>query len=49
MVKILSLKLQNYNERIEVLTKKTIRDKLLAYFNLLVKKQISKNITLPFP
>ncbi len=48
MVKILSLKLQNYNERIEVLTKKTIRDKLLAYFNLLVKKQISKNITLPF-
>lgn len=48
MVKILSLKLQNYNERIEVLTKKTIRDKLLAYFNMLVRKQISKNITLPF-
>lgn len=48
MVQILSVKLQNYNERIEVLTKKTIRDKLLAYFNMLVKKQITKNITLPF-
>lgn len=48
MVQILSTKLQNYNDRIEVLTKKTIRDKLLTYFNMLVKKQITKHITLPF-
>lgn len=48
MVSILSQKLQDYNERVEVLTKKTIRDKLLAYFNILVKKQITKTITIPF-
>lgn len=48
MVQILSNKLASNNERIEVLTKKTIRDKLLAYFNLLAKRQISKNITIPF-
>jgi len=42
MVQVLSQKMQSYNERIEVLTKKTIRDKLLAYFNILTKKQISK-------
>lgn len=48
MVQILSNKLTINNERIEVLTKKTIRDKLLAYFNLIAKKQISKSIILPF-
>jgi CRP-like cAMP-binding protein len=48
MVQILSFKLTQNNERIEILTKKTIRDKLLAYFNILSKKQISKNITIPF-
>lgn len=48
MVQILSNKLTQNNERIEILTKKTIRDKLLAYFNILSKKQISKNISLPF-
>lgn len=48
MLQVLSQKMQNYNERIEVLTKKTIRDKLLAYFNILTKKQISKDIILPF-
>ncbi|MCH5167698.1 MAG: Crp/Fnr family transcriptional regulator [Erysipelotrichales bacterium] len=48
MLQVISQKMQNYNERIEVLTKKTIRDKLLAYFNILNKKQITKNIVLPF-
>lgn len=48
MVQVLSQKMQTYNERIEVLTKKTIRDKLLAYFNILNKKQISKYLVLPF-
>ncbi len=48
MLQILSEKLKEYNERIEVLTKKTIREKLLAYFNTLSKKQISSVIYLPF-
>lgn len=48
MLQVLISKTQAYNERIEILTKKTIRDKLLAYFNILTKKQINKNITLPF-
>lgn len=48
MLHILSIKMKTFNERIEVLTKKTIREKLLAYFNILTKKQISKSITFPF-
>lgn len=48
MLQVLISKTQIYNERIEVLTKKTIREKLLAYFNILNKKQITKSIMLPF-
>lgn len=48
MVQILSQKLKKHNERIEILTKKTIREKLLTYFDSLSKKQISKIIILPF-
>lgn len=48
MLQILSDKLKKNNERIEVLTKKTIREKLLAYFNFLSKRQISRILTLPF-
>lgn len=48
MLQVLINKTQSYNERIEILTKKTIRDKLLAYFNILNKKQITKSIVLPF-
>lgn len=36
------------NERIEVLTKRTIRNKLLEYFNLNAKKNGSRYIYLPF-
>jgi CRP-like cAMP-binding protein len=36
------------NKRIDILTKKTIRNKLLTYFNQLSKEQGSKSITLPF-
>lgn len=36
------------NTRIELLTKKNIRDKLLTYFNLLSTKKLSKTFTLPF-
>ena len=36
------------NERIQILTKKTIRNKLLAYFEMMRKKNNSINIYLPF-
>lgn len=36
------------NERINILTKKTIRNKLLEYFNIISKKHGSKNVYLPF-
>lgn len=35
------------NTRIEVLSKRTIRDKLLTYFTILSSKNFSKNIILP--
>ena len=35
------------NTRIEVLSKRTIREKLLTYFTILSSKNFSKNITLP--
>lgn len=36
------------NDRIEILTKKTIRNKLLEYFKIVSTKNKSKNIYLPF-
>lgn len=36
------------NDRIEILTKKSIRDKLLEYFNIYSKRHASKIIYLPF-
>ncbi len=36
------------NNRIEILTKKTIRNKLLEYFRIVSSKNNSKNIYLPF-
>ena len=45
---LLSSKMQEKNERIGILTKKTIRDKLLEYFRLRSKKTGSRNIYLPF-
>lgn len=41
-------KTKERNERIEILTKKTIRDKLLEYFKIISKKRGSKYIYLPF-
>lgn len=35
------------NTRIEILSKRTIREKLLTYFTILSSKNFSKNITLP--
>lgn len=48
IIKLLSYKIQNYNERIDMLSEKTIRNKLLKYFNYLSRKQLTKNIILPF-
>ena len=48
---ILELVLNNtiaQNTRIEILSKRSIREKLLSYFNILSNKSFNKNITLPF-
>ena len=48
MIQILSRKIYLQNERIEILTKRSIRDKLLKYFNTITTKTSSKVIYLPF-
>lgn len=48
---LLELTLNNsitQNTRIELLSKRSIREKLLSYFNILSYKNFSKNIELPF-
>ena len=45
---ILNDKMREKNERIQILVKKSIRDKLLEYFYLLRSKSGSSNIYLPF-
>lgn len=45
---ILNEKISEKNERIKILTKKTIRNKLLEYFDIMSKKNGSKFIYLPF-
>lgn len=41
-------KITDLNMRIELLTKRTIREKILGYFNLQITKNLSKSFTLPF-
>ena len=48
MIDILMKKINNYNKRIEVLNKRSIRDKLLEFFHMLEKEQSSSTIHLPF-
>ena len=48
LLKITTDIIEEKNIRIEILTKKTIRDKLLAYFNIISTKHGSRNIYLPF-
>jgi len=48
MLQLLSLKIVYMNERIEVLTQRTIRDKLLTYFDISIRNKASKTLTLPF-
>ena len=45
---IMNEKLNEKNERIQILTKKTIRNRLLEYFSIVKTKSGSNNIYLPF-
>ena len=48
VLEIIISSINDKNNRIEILTKKTIRNKLLEYFKIVSKKNKSKNIYLPF-
>ena len=48
LLEIIMQNTMHQNTRIEVLSKRTIRDKLLTYFSILSNKDYSKNITIPF-
>ncbi len=48
LLSMMTDELNNKNERIELLSKKTIRNKLLEYFKLKTDGRITKNIYLPF-
>ena len=45
---IINTKFKETNERVRILEKKQIRDKLLEYFEIEYKKVLNRNITLPF-
>ncbi len=47
LIKLLSEQVTNKNERIELLTKKTTRDKILAYFQKISQDKGNKNFTIP--
>ena len=46
--KLIVKKVIDLNTRIELLTKKNIRDKLLSYFNILSSKTFNKTFNIPF-
>jgi len=48
LLNILTKRIEDRNERIEILTKKTIRNKLLEYFSIYSKKHGSRHIYLPY-
>ena len=48
LLEILIDKIEANNKRIEILTNKTIRDRLLSYFNILSGKFLSKTFYIPF-
>ena len=47
IIDILVSSIAKINERVEILSKKTIREKLLCYFNILSKKKKSKTFNMP--
>lgn len=48
MIDILAKRIYVQNERIEILTKRSTREKLLEYFHALAKKSSSKTVYVPF-
>ncbi|MBQ9013877.1 MAG: Crp/Fnr family transcriptional regulator [Bacilli bacterium] len=48
LLAIITSRIEEKNERIEILTKKSIRNKLLEYFSIVSKKHGSRYIYLPF-
>lgn len=46
--RLITSQIVDLNTRIELLTKKNIRDKLLSYFDILSSKILSKTFTIPF-
>lgn len=48
LLKIITKKINSNNDRLEILTNKTIRNKLLAYFRIMSKKNNSRVIYLPY-
>ena len=48
MLKLLSKKIFELNQRVEILSKRTIRDKLLSYFEILASNNPKRSFTLPF-
>ena len=48
LLEIITEKVQEKNERIEILTKKSIRNKLLSYFQILATKTKTRVLYLPF-
>lgn len=48
VLNILSNKIVNSNERIEILAKRSTREKLLAYFEITAKQKLSKSFVIPF-
>ncbi len=48
VLQLLSKKIVDLNERLEILSKRTIRDKLLSYFELLANNNPKRSFNLPF-
>lgn len=48
MPELILNKVTDLNTRIELLTKRSIRDKLIGYFTLISNKNLNKSFTLPF-
>ena len=48
VLQLLSKKIVDLNERLEILSKRTIRDKLLSYFELLANNSPKRSFNLPF-
>ena len=47
VLELLSSKIMSLNERVEVLSKRSIKDKLLCYFDLIAKRKGKKSFYLP--